>query len=70
MVVCLTLDRLDVMLCRMVDGKMINPRSFVDVVQESVSRQLREGVIHNSCDELGELPGDLRPHLELQSGEQ
>ena len=47
-------------------GQVVNARSLVDVVQQSVSRQVREGVIHDSGDQLGELPGYLRPHLELQ----
>ena len=46
--------------------EVVNARSLVDVVQESVSRQVREGVIHDSGDQLGELPGYLRPHLPLQ----
>ena len=70
MVVLLTLNRLDVMLYRVLywvlHWQVINPRSLVDVVQESISREVREGVIHDSGDQLGELPRDLRPHLELQ----
>ena len=66
----LTLDWLDVMLdwvlYWVLHWQVINARSLVDVVQESVSRQVGEGVIHDSGDQLGELPGYLRPHLELQ----
>ena len=46
--------------------EVVNARSLVDVVQESVSRQVREGVIHDSGDQLGELAGYLRSHLALQ----
>ena len=44
----------------------LNARSLGDVLQQPVSREVREGVIHDSGDQLGELPGYLRPHLPLQ----
>ena len=47
---------------------MVNARSLVDVVQQPVGRQVGEGVVHDPGDQLGELAGDLRPHLELQGG--
>ena len=57
---------LDWVLYWVLHWQVINARSLVDVVQESISREVGEGVIHDSGDQLGELPGDLRPHLELQ----
>ena len=60
---------LDRMLYRLY-WEVVNAGSLVDVVQQSVSRQVGEGVIHDSGDQLGELPGYLRPHLPLQHSQE
>ena len=62
---------LDVMLYRVLlygEGELegLNTRGLGDVVQQTVSRELGEGVIHDSGDQLGELPGYLRSDLGLQ----
>ena len=59
------------MLDRKLDGRLkrqvVDARSLVNVVQETISREVGEGVIHDSGHQLGELTGDFRPHLSLQS---
>jgi len=52
------------MLDWVLDGHVVNPRRLhVQVVQQSVGGKLREGVVDDPGDQLGQLPGDLRSDL-------